>query len=162
MTKNSADASGQVPSNQRGKENTVQPAKSKTSGTVKTVADTNASLPDHLVNGDFSVNYHDQWKDSFGGWTSIDPNAGKTLHATSLPNGSSWKWTAINGWDKSKFGWTSTQKAGSNVQQKANAVDSSTTTPPPTTCTRSSAPTRPAQPSTRTSGPCPAPCTRCG
>lgn len=121
--KNSADASGQVPSNQRGKENTTQPAKSKASGTVKTVADTNASLPDHLVNGDFSVNYHDQWKDSFGGWTSIDPNAGKTLHATSLPNGSSWKWTAINGWDKSKFGWTSTQKAGSNVQQKANAVE---------------------------------------
>lgn len=121
--KNSSDAAGQVPSNQRGKENTVQPAKTKTSGTVKTVADTNASLPDHLVNGDFNVNYHDQWKDSFGGWTSIDPNAGKTLHATSLPNGSSWKWTAINGWDKSKFGWTSTQKAGSNVQQKANAVE---------------------------------------
>lgn len=103
--KNSTAAAGEVPSNQRGKE------------------DTNASLPDHLVNGDFSVNYHDQWKDSFGGWTSIDPNAGKTLHATSLPNGSSWKWTAINGWDKSKFGWTSTQKAGSNVQQKANAVE---------------------------------------
>ncbi len=121
--KNASDATGEVPSNQRGKENTTQPAKSKTSGTVKTVADTNASLPDHLVNGDFSVNYHDQWKDSFGGWTSIDPNAGKTLHATSLPNGSSWKWTAINGWDKSKFGWTSTQKAGSNVQQKANAVE---------------------------------------
>ena len=121
--KNSSDAAGEVPSNQRGKENTVQPAKTKTSGTVKTVADTNASLPDHLVNGDFSVNYHDQWKDSFGGWTSIDPNAGKTLHATSLPNGFSWKWTAINGWDKSKFGWTSTQKAGSNVQQKANAVE---------------------------------------
>lgn len=121
--KNSTAAAGEVPSNQRGKENTTQPAKTKTSGTVKTVADTNASLPDHLVNGDFSVNYHDQWKDSFGGWTSIDPNAGKTLHATSLPNGSSWKWTAINGWDKSKFGWTSTQKAGSNVQQKANAVE---------------------------------------
>uniref|UniRef100_UPI004028938F InlB B-repeat-containing protein n=1 Tax=Bifidobacterium adolescentis TaxID=1680 RepID=UPI004028938F len=121
--KNSSDAAGEVPSNQRGKENTTQPAKTKTNGTVKTVADTNASLPDHLVNGDFGVNYHDQWKDSFGGWTSIDPNAGKTLHATSLPNGSSWKWTAINGWDKSKFGWTSTQKAGSNVQQKANAVE---------------------------------------
>lgn len=121
--KNAADVTGSVPSDEYGKENTTQPAKTKTSGTVKTVADTNASLPDHLVNGDFSVNYHDQWKDSFGGWTSIDPNAGKTLHATSLPNGSSWKWTAINGWDKSKFGWTSTQKAGSNVQQKANAVE---------------------------------------
>lgn len=122
--KNSADASGQIPSNQRGKENTTQPAKTKTNGTVKTVTDTNASLPDHLVNGDFSVNYHDQWKDSFGGWTSIDPNAGKTLHATNYVDSSgTWKWTAINGWDRSKFGWTSTQKAGSNVQQKANAVE---------------------------------------
>ncbi len=37
--KNSADASGQVPSNQRGKENTTQPARTKTSGTVRTVAD---------------------------------------------------------------------------------------------------------------------------
>ena len=132
---NSSDASGQVPSDTTantvkqakadatGTVKTVTDTKTKTNGTVKTVADTNASLPDHLVNGDFSVNYHDQWKDSFGGWTSIDPNAGKTLHATSLPNGSSWKWTAINGWDKSKFGWTSTQKAGSNVQQKANAVE---------------------------------------
>lgn len=122
--KNSSDAAGEVPSNQRGKENTVQPAKSKASGTVKTVADDTSNLPDHLVNGDFSVNYHDQWKDSFGGWTSIDPNAGKTLHATNYVDSSgTWKWTAINGWDRSKFGWTSTQKAGSNVQQKANAVE---------------------------------------
>ena len=102
---------------------TVTDTKTKTSGTVKTVADTNASLPDHLVNGDFSVNYHDQWKDSFGGWTSIDPNAGKTLHATNMAQGSTWKWTSINGWNRSQFGWTSTQKAGSTVQQKANAVE---------------------------------------
>lgn len=133
--KNASDATGSVPSDTTadtvkqakadamGTVKTVTDTKTKTSGTVKTVADTNASLPDHLVNGDFNVNYHDQWKDSFGGWTSIDPNAGKILHATSLPNGSSWKWTAINGWDKSKFGWTSTQKAGSNVQQKANAIE---------------------------------------
>ena len=101
----------------------VTGATGTTKSVVKLTADDTNNLPDHLVNGDFSVNYHDQWKDSFGGWTSIDPNAGKTLHATSLPSGSSWKWTAINGWDKSKFGWTSTQKAGSNVQQKANAVE---------------------------------------
>lgn len=37
--RNSADASGQVPSNQRGKENTTQPARTRTSGTVRTVAD---------------------------------------------------------------------------------------------------------------------------
>lgn len=101
----------------------VTGATGTTKSVVKLADDGTSNLPDHLVNGDFSVNYKDQWKDSFGGWTSIDPNAGKTLHATSLPNGSSWKWTAINGWDKSKFGWTSTQKAGSNVQQKANAVE---------------------------------------
>lgn len=133
--KNASDATGSVPSDTTantvkqakadatGTVKTVTDTKTKTSGTVKTVADDTSNLPDHLVNGDFSVNYHGQWKDSFGGWTSIDPNAGKTLHATSLPSGSSWKWTAINGWDRSKFGWTSTQKAGSNVQQKANAVE---------------------------------------
>lgn len=101
----------------------VTGAAGNTKSVVKLAADDTNNLPDHIVNGDFSVNYHDQWKDNPGGWTSIDPNAGKTLHATSLPNGSSWKWTAINGWDKSKFGWTSTQKAGSNIQQKANAVE---------------------------------------
>lgn len=134
--KNASDATGSVPSDTTantvkqakadatGTVKTVTDTKTKTSGTVKTVADTNASLPDHLVNGDFNVNYHDQWKDSFGGWTSIDPNAGKTLHATNYVDSSgTWKWTAINGWDRSKFGWTSTQKAGSNVQQKANAVE---------------------------------------
>ena len=121
--KNASDATGEVPSNQRGRENTTQPAKDKTSGTVKTVADTNANLPDHLVNGDFGVNYLDQWRDKYNDWTSIDPNAGKTLHVDNTAMGSNWKWTAINGWDKSKFGWTSTQKAGNNIQQKANAVE---------------------------------------
>ena len=121
--KNASDATGEVPSNQRGRENTTQPAKDKTSGTVKTVADTNANLPDHLVNGDFGVNYLDQWRDNYNDWTSIDPNAGKTLHVDNTAMGSNWKWTAINGWDKSKFGWTSTQKAGNNIQQQANAVE---------------------------------------
>ena len=121
--KNASDATGEVPSNQHGRENTTQPAKDKTSGTVKTVADTNANLPDHLVNGDFGVNYHDQWRDNYNDWTSIDPNAGKTLHVDNTAMGPNWKWTAINGWDKSKFGWASTQKAGNNIQQKANAVE---------------------------------------
>ena len=121
--KNASDATGEVPSNQRGRENTTQPAKDKTSGTVKTVADTNASLPDHLVNGDFGVNYLDQWRDSYNVWTSIDPNAGTVLHADNTAMGSTWKRTAINGWDKSKFGWASTQQAGNNIQQKANAVE---------------------------------------
>lgn len=41
--KNSSDAAGQVPSNQRGKENTVQPAKAKTAGSVELAADKTAS-----------------------------------------------------------------------------------------------------------------------
>lgn len=98
-------------------------ATGNTKSVVKLAADDTNNLSDHLVNGDFKTNYRDQWVDSFDNWTSIDPNAGKTLHVTSLPDGSSWKWTAINGWDKSKFGWTSTQKAGNAVQQKANAVE---------------------------------------
>ena len=43
---NSSDATGKVPSNQRGKENTVQPAKSKTTGSVGLAADKTASGPD--------------------------------------------------------------------------------------------------------------------
>lgn len=41
--KNAFDATGKVPSNQRGKENTVQPAKSKTTGSVGLAADKTAS-----------------------------------------------------------------------------------------------------------------------
>jgi len=51
--KNASDATGKVPSNQRGKENAVEPAESKTTGNVKTVADNTSNLPDHLVNGTF-------------------------------------------------------------------------------------------------------------
>lgn len=92
-------------------------------GVVKLASDNASSLPDHLVNGDFGVNYLDQWRDSYNVWTSIDPNAGNALHADNTAMGPNWKWTAINGWDKSKFGWASTQKAGNTIQQKANAVE---------------------------------------
>lgn len=62
--KNSSDAAGQVPSNQRGKENTTQPAnaKTKTTGTVRAVADRTASgLTVHdLKNGEIApVQYGD-------------------------------------------------------------------------------------------------------
>lgn len=51
--KNSSDAAGSVPSNQRGKENTTQPAKTKTNGKIRLTSDDTSGLPDHLVNGDF-------------------------------------------------------------------------------------------------------------
>lgn len=121
--KNSSDASGQVPSNQRGKENTTQPAKTKTSGIVKTVADDTSNLPDHLVNGDFSVNYKDQWLTGGWNWTSITPD-GKYLNSVRNWNDSATTWKTVNGWNKTKFGWSSTQKDGTdNIQHKAGAVE---------------------------------------
>lgn len=60
--KNSTDATGEVPSNQRGKENTVQPAKAKTTGSVRLAADKTASgLTVHdLKNGEIApVQYGD-------------------------------------------------------------------------------------------------------
>lgn len=126
--KNATDANGSVPSDETA--GTVKQAKARATGALRLASDDDvaayaaSSLPDHLVNGDFSVNYHDQWKDSFGGWTSIDPNAGKTLHATSLPNGSSWKWTAINGWDVSDLVQRTTTHEDGSVTVKT--IDQST------------------------------------
>lgn len=103
--KNSSDAAGEVPSNQRGKE------------------DTNASLPDHLVNGDFSVNYKDQWLTGGWNWTDITPD-GKYLNSVRNWNDSDRLWKNIKGWNKSAFGWSSTQKDGTDdIQHKAGAVE---------------------------------------
>ncbi|RHL98429.1 hypothetical protein DWZ85_09845 [Bifidobacterium longum] len=136
--KNASDATGSVPSdttantvNQAKADatgtvktvKTVTDTKTKTSGTVKTVADTNASLPDHLVNGDFSVNYKDQWLTGGWNWTSITPD-GKYLNSVRNWNDSATIWKTVNGWDKTKFGWSSTQKDGTdNIQHKAGATE---------------------------------------
>lgn len=133
--KNASDATGSVPSdttantvNQAkadatGTVKTVTDTKTKTSGTVKTVADTNASLPDHLANGDFSVNYKDQWLTGGWNWTSITPD-GKYLNSVRNWNDSATIWKTVNGWDKTKFGWSSTQKDGTdNIQHKAGATE---------------------------------------
>lgn len=111
--KNSADASGQVPSNQRGKENTTQPAKTKTSGTVKTVADTNASLPDHLVNGDFeypgvnvlSKNRYDEKDNNWWGVSRKDRMVYDPSHEI--------QWVSLpSTFDSDRFAWDSTEVAG--------------------------------------------------
>lgn len=121
--KNSSDAAGEVPSNQRGKENTTQPAKTKTNGKIRLTSDDTSGLPDHLVNGDFSVNYKDQWLTGGWNWTSITPD-GKYLNSVRNWNDSATTWKTVNGWDKTKFGWSSTQKDGTdNIQHKAGAVE---------------------------------------
>ena len=119
--KNSSDASGQVPSNQRGKENTTQPAKDKTSGSVKLVADDDVAeyaangLPKQIVNSDFD---HD-WRNIVSqskmsakyNFANVDPAHGDVEISGAL-NGkgeASKQWVHLNGFDVSQFGWKSNQ-----------------------------------------------------
>ncbi len=102
--KNASDAAGQVPSNQRGKENTVQPAKSKTNGTVKTVADTNASLPDYLVNGDFEYPGADVLNNK-GNWWGVS-RKDRMVFAPQP------RWVSLpSTFDSDRFAWDSTEVA---------------------------------------------------
>ena len=110
--KNASDASGQVPSNQRGKENTVQPAASKTNGTVKTVADDTSNLSDHLVNGDFeypganvlSKNRYDEKDANWWGVSRKDKMVYDPSHET--------QWVSLpSTFDSDRFAWDSTEVA---------------------------------------------------
>lgn len=118
--KNSADASGQVPSNQRGKENTTQSAKTKTNGTVKTVADENVRYGS-LVNGDFSYpsfsdiqkNEQETHADLRTFLKSDDGTLWYNMSATDLSKYG--KIGQIPGFDSSRFAWSSTEN-GSRVE----------------------------------------------
>lgn len=118
--KNSADASGQVPSNQRGKENTTQPAKTKTNGTVKTVADENVRYGS-LANGDFSYpsfsdiqkNEQETPADLRTFLKSDDGTLWYNMSATDLSKYG--KIGRIPGFDSSRFAWSSTEN-GSRVE----------------------------------------------
>lgn len=101
----------------------VTGAAGTTKSVVKLTADDTSGLPDHLVNGDFSVNYKDQWLTGGWNWTSITPD-GKYLNSVRNWNDSATTWKTVNGWNKTKFGWSSTQKDGTdNIQHKAGAVE---------------------------------------
>lgn len=102
--KNASDATGKVPSNQRGKENAVEPAESKTTGNVKTVADNTSNLPDHLVNGTFDYRGNEIINENqrvYGDTTDLAIINAKTgvignpLHSK------------LDNWDSGKFGWRS-------------------------------------------------------
>lgn len=118
--KNSSDASGQVPSNERGRENTVQPAKAKTTGTVKTVADENVRYGS-LANGDFSYpSFSDIQKNEQGGDADLrtflksdDGTLWYNMSATDLSKYG--KIGQIPGFDSSRFAWSSTEN-GSRVE----------------------------------------------
>lgn len=101
----------------------VTGAAGTTKSVVKLADDGTSNLPDHLVNGDFSVNYKDQWLTGGWNWTSITPD-GKYLNSVRNWNDSATTWKTVNGWDKTKFGWSSTQKDGTDdIQHKAGAIE---------------------------------------
>lgn len=118
--KNAAAASGEVPSNQRGKENTTQPAASKTNGTVKTVADENVRYGS-LFNGDFSYpsfsdiqkNEQENVADLRTFLKSDDGTLWYNMSSTDLSKYG--KIGQIPGFDSSRFAWSSTEN-GSRVE----------------------------------------------
>ena len=129
--KNSADASGQVPSNQRGKENTTQPAKNKTNGKIRLASDT-SKLSDHLVNSDFEYLPDGGWKTvdapsyMTNAYTSVDPNNGQYMRNAKHVDADLASWVDWPGFDQSKFAWKTDQKGGHDqggLKDRANAVE---------------------------------------
>lgn len=104
--KNASDATGKVPSNQRGKENTVQPAESKTTGNVKTVADNTSNLPDHLVNGTFDYRGNEIINENQRVYGSHDTTYLAIISAKTGIIGNPLH-SKLDNWDSGKFGWKS-------------------------------------------------------
>ena len=129
--KNSSDAAGEVPSNQRGKENTTQPAKTKTNGKIRLASDT-SKLSDHLVNSDFEYLPDGGWKTvdapSYmrNAYTSVDPNNGQYMRNAKHVDADLASWVDWPGFDQSKFAWKTDQKGGHDqggLKDRANAVE---------------------------------------
>ena len=107
--------------NQRGKENTVQPAKSKTTGTVKTVVDTSDGLPTELVNGDFeypgadvlSQNLRDKKRD----WWGVS-RKDKMVYESDNPT----KWVSLpSTFDSDRFAWDSSEAGKTSGVQEGSS-----------------------------------------
>ena len=129
--KNSTDATGEVPSNQRGKENTTQPAKTKTNGKIRLASDT-SKLSDHLVNSDFEYLPDGGWKTvdapsyMTNAYTSVDPNNGQYMRNAKHVDADLASWVDWPGFDQSKFAWKTDQKGGHDqggLKDRANAVE---------------------------------------
>ena len=118
---NSSDAAGEVPSNQRGKENTVQPAKSKTTGTVKTVVDTSDGLPTELVNGDFEYPGADvlsqNLRDKKRNWWGVS-RKDKMVYESDNPT----KWVSLpSTFDSDRFAWDSSEAGKTSGVQEGSS-----------------------------------------
>lgn len=126
--RNSDEATGQTPNGTA----TVKPAKTSATGGVKNVADTNASLPGHLVNGDFEYLPDGGWKTvdapsyMTNAYTSVDPNNGQYMRNAKHSDADLASWVDWPGFDQSKFAWKSDQKGGHDqggLKDRAEAVE---------------------------------------
>lgn len=104
--KNASDATGKVPSNQRGKENAVEPAESKTTGNVKTVADNTSNLPNHLVNGTFDYRGNEIINENQRVYGQHDTTYLAIISAKTGVIGNPLH-SKLDNWDSGKFGWKS-------------------------------------------------------
>lgn len=104
--KNASDATGKVPSNQRGKENAVEPAESKTTGNMKTVADNTSNLPDHLVNGTFDYRGNEIINENQRVYGGHDTTYLAIISAKTGVIGNPLH-SKLDNWDSGKFGWKS-------------------------------------------------------
>jgi len=126
--RNSDEATGQTPNDTA----TVKPAKTSATGGVKNVADTNASLPGHLVNGDFEYLPDGGWKTvdapsyMTNAYTSVDPNNGQYMRNAKHSDADLASWVDWPGFDQSKFAWKTDQKGGHDqggLKDRAEAVE---------------------------------------
>lgn len=126
--RNSDEATGQTPNDTA----TVKPAKTSATGGVKNVADTNASLPGHLVNGDFEYLPDGGWKTvdapsyMTNAYTSVDPNNGQYMRNAKHSDADLASWADWPGFDQSKFAWKTDQKGGHDqggLKDRAEAVE---------------------------------------
>lgn len=126
--RNSDEATGQTPNDTA----TVKPAKTSATGGVKNVADTNASLPGHLVNGDFEYLPDGGWKTvdapsyMTNAYTSVDPNNGQYMRNAKHSDADLASWVDWPGFDQSKFAWKIDQKGGHDqggLKDRAEAVE---------------------------------------
>lgn len=101
--KNAGDATGSVPSNQRGKENTVEPAEARGTGTVKTVADVDSSKS-LTVNPGFDVPDYSKLDDGGLHWMYVSPAEGEAWSFYDYINPAQSR-HQVAGLSQATFGW---------------------------------------------------------
>ena len=105
--KNSSDAAGEVPSNQRGKENTTQPAKSETDGKVSDLVQRTTTHED----GSVTVRTVDQSTDVVSGCQVYYPAGQRITLATLAKDGDCWDSSMLTRPGHTQLGWSQDSQA---------------------------------------------------